>query len=83
MRAALFTLCTLSLTGSALAAAAGARSLPQESCTYYYTARTPSPAGVTTGQGTYAEGEYDPEGRLCHKGRWLTPAELLADFTRS
>ncbi|MFH7595695.1 hypothetical protein WDV06_11415 [Streptomyces racemochromogenes] len=53
---------------AARAAAAG--------CRYYYTSYFTGPNGEKTGSGEYAEGDHDPEGRICRNGWWVSPYEL-------
>ncbi|NRQ36410.1 hypothetical protein HII36_31925 [Nonomuraea sp. NN258] len=42
-------------------------------CRYYYTSHFPGPNGETKGSGEYAEGDRDPEGRVCRNGWWVSP----------
>jgi hypothetical protein len=46
-------------------------------CLYYFTSETPGPNGETTGYKDYKDGEKDPQGRVCVKGKWMTKAEIL------
>ncbi|MFD5326219.1 hypothetical protein [Streptomyces sp. NPDC127092] len=45
-------------------------------CRYYYTSYFTGPNGEKTGSGEYAEGDHDPEGRVCRNGWWVSPYEL-------
>ncbi|XIE77156.1 hypothetical protein AB6O49_00215 [Streptomyces sp. SBR177] len=45
-------------------------------CRYYYTSYFNGPNGEKTGSGEYAEGDHDPEGRICRNGWWVSPYEL-------
>ncbi|MFD5419106.1 hypothetical protein ACFWJT_13880 [Streptomyces sp. NPDC127069] len=45
-------------------------------CRYYYTSYFTGPNGEKTGSGEYAEGDHDPEGRICRNGWWVSPYEL-------
>ncbi|MGW5422313.1 hypothetical protein [Streptomyces sp. NPDC003943] len=50
-------------------------------CRYYYTSYFTGPNGEKTGSGEYAEGDHDPEGRVCRNGWWVSPYELDDDLT--
>jgi len=45
-------------------------------CRYYYTSYFTGPNGEKTGSGEYAEGDHDPEGRVCRNGWGVSPYEL-------
>ncbi|MFD4376049.1 hypothetical protein [Streptomyces sp. NPDC058486] len=66
-RAAAVALCAagLAVTLAPTAQAAG--------CRYYYTSYFTGPNGEKTGSGNYAEGDRDPEGRVCENGWWVSP----------
>ncbi|MFC4566027.1 hypothetical protein ACFO4E_29585 [Nocardiopsis mangrovi] len=69
-RAALIAACA---AGAALAVVHPAQAA--EGCRYYYTSFFQGPNGETTGSGEYAEGDRDPEGRICRNGWWVSPYE--------
>ncbi|MEU7637602.1 MULTISPECIES: hypothetical protein [unclassified Streptomyces] len=70
-RIVLVGLCVLS-AGMVAAPAASAQG---QGCRYYYTSWGRGPHGETTGSGEYAEGDRDPEGRICRNGWWVEPDE--------
>ncbi|NRQ37826.1 hypothetical protein HII36_39260 [Nonomuraea sp. NN258] len=64
----------LSTAGAALTVVPSAQAdLQRNGCRYFFTSLFPSPAGDSTGMATYAEGDHDPEGRVCEDGWWVTP----------
>ncbi|MFE9607257.1 hypothetical protein [Streptomyces sp. NPDC006012] len=71
VRAALLAVCTTAVALSVVPAAQAA----QSGCRYYYTSWGRGPHGETTGSGEYAEGDRDPEGRICQNGWWIDPNE--------
>ncbi|MEV4441830.1 hypothetical protein AB0K09_23020 [Streptomyces sp. NPDC049577] len=66
VRAALVAACAL---GAALSVAPAAQA--GAGCRYYYSSYATGPNGETTGHGDYAEGDTDPEGRVCQDGVWV------------
>ncbi|MFJ2813879.1 hypothetical protein [Streptomyces sp. NPDC087294] len=72
VRALLVAVCA---AGVALTTVPAAQAAPQANCRYYYTSAWHGPNGETTGSGNYAEGDTDPEGRVCENGWWVTNGE--------
>ncbi|MFC8505138.1 hypothetical protein ACFU3J_00240 [Streptomyces sp. NPDC057411] len=70
----------LTLVPTAQAAAPAAQAAA--GCRYYYTSYFKGPNGETKGSGEYAEGDHDPEGRICRNGWWVSPYELDDTLTR-
>ncbi|MFJ9853028.1 hypothetical protein [Streptomyces sp. NPDC101150] len=67
----------LMVLGAGLTAvpAAQAAQVQGQGCRYYYTSWGQGPNGETTGYGDYAEGDHDPEGRVCRNGWWEDQGE--------
>ncbi len=71
--AVLLVACTAGLAVSIAPAAQAAG----KGCRYYYTSSYGrGPNGETSGYGDYAEGDRDPEGRICQDGWWVETREL-------
>lgn len=71
MSAVLLAICT---AGVAVSVAPAAQAAGQ-GCRYYYTSWGQGPNGETSGYGQYAEGDRDPEDRVCENGWWVSPNE--------
>ncbi|MER8236488.1 hypothetical protein ACIRQY_32060 [Streptomyces sp. NPDC101490] len=72
MRAAAVSVCA---AGLAFSLAPAAQAAQASGCRYYYTSWFTGPNGQTTGSGEYAEGDRDPEGRICENGWWVSPQD--------
>jgi hypothetical protein len=70
MSVVLLAMCT---AGVAISVAPTAQAA--QGCRYYYTSWGQGPNGETTGFGEYAEGDRDPEGRVCENGWWVSAKE--------
>ncbi|WP_411144933.1 hypothetical protein [Streptomyces sp. x-80] len=70
-RAALAVACAAGAALSFVPAAQAAPGTAAAGCRYYYTSWFHGPNGETTGSGNYAEGDIDPEGRVCRNGWWM------------
>lgn len=64
----------LVLAAGGAVAAMSTPAVAAQGCTYYYSRYRPGPEGQTTGSGTFAEGDIDPEGRVCRHGWWVDNA---------
>ncbi len=52
-----------------------------QGCRYYYTSSMGrGPNGETSGYGDYAQGDRDPEGRVCENGWWIETNEDQGSF---
>lgn len=74
MRTTAQTALVMLLAGSSLTVASAVLAAPAnaaQGCRYYYTSVFLGPEGQTTGSGTFAEGDMDPEGRVCESGWWV------------
>ncbi|MEU8762286.1 hypothetical protein [Streptomyces sp. NPDC048659] len=67
---------TLTLVPAAQAAPSATTAQAAAGCRYYYTSYFRGPNGEKTGSGEYAEGDLDPEGRVCRNGWWVASYEV-------
>ncbi|MEU6394346.1 hypothetical protein [Streptomyces sp. NPDC046939] len=76
--------CAIAAALTTLPTAQAASSTPvaqaASGCRYYYTSYFKGPGGETKGSGEYAEGDHDPEGRICRNGWWVSPYDLDDNF---
>lgn len=71
--AVLLAACTAGITLAVVPTAQAAGN----GCRYYYTSSLGrGPNGETSGFGNYAEGDRDPEGRICENGWWVETQEV-------